>query len=182
VSEFYAILDLPEFQDRRFILVRGEMIEMSIPKLPHDKGITFVQWELDRIFPRKDYWVRCQLGLALDMNTDPMPDFSVIEGPLDSHTDSIGKARLVVEVSDTTLAYDMSSKANLYAAGGVGDYRVLDTSHHLLHVFRDPVADGTAEFGYRYGSQLSLDVNAGIAPLCLPQATIRVADLFAPGQ
>jgi Uma2 family endonuclease len=45
---------------------------------------------------------------------------------------------LVVEVSDTTLGFDRSRKAVLYATAGVREYWVLDLVHRVLVVHRQP--------------------------------------------
>ena len=47
-------------------------------------------------------------------------------------------ALLVVEVSDTTLAYDVRVKAGLYARHGVPVYWIVDLSTPMLRVFSEP--------------------------------------------
>jgi Uma2 family endonuclease len=48
---------------------------------------------------------------------------------------------LVIEVSDTSVAFDLSRKAVLYARAGVREYWVLDLARRMLVVHRQP--DGT---------------------------------------
>ncbi len=45
---------------------------------------------------------------------------------------------VVVEVSDSSLRYDLTEKAALYAASQIADYWVVDLEHRVLVVFRDP--------------------------------------------
>jgi Uma2 family endonuclease len=109
----------------------------------------------------------------------PSPDLAVIPG---SHRGAgrtiVKSALLVVEVSDTTLAYDRYHKAPLYAAGGIADYWIVNLVQGQLEVYRDPVADSTQLFGFRYGTRTILDPPDVISPLAAPQASITVADLL----
>ena len=56
---------------------------------------------------------------------------------------------LIVEVADTTLAYDLTTKAELYATAGIADYWVLDVENRQLHVFRDPQPTAALAYPYR---------------------------------
>ena len=83
-----------------------------------------------------------------------------------------------MEVSDTTVAYDRYHKAPLYAAGGIIDYWIVNLVQRQLEVYRDPVADSTQLFGFRYNSRTILDPPDTIAPLAAPQSQIIVTDLL----
>jgi Uma2 family endonuclease len=52
----------------------------------------------------------------------------MIDGPL--------AVLLAVEVAHTSLQYDLTTKAELYAAAGIPEYWVLDLEGRVLHVFR----------------------------------------------
>jgi Uma2 family endonuclease len=54
-------------------------------------------------------------------------------------------ARLVVEISDSTLAYDRADKLRLYAAAAIPAYWVLDLSGRLLHAYARPIGSGYAD-------------------------------------
>jgi hypothetical protein len=45
-------------------------------------------------------------------------------------------------------------------------------------VYREPVVDETAPFGWRYARLDVFDVSARVGPLAVPGASVRVADLF----
>jgi Uma2 family endonuclease len=49
---------------------------------------------------------------------------------------------LLLEVSDSTLRYDVDVKVPLYARHGVPEVWVIDLKHHTLHVYRSPVQGG----------------------------------------
>ena len=52
---------------------------------------------------------------------------------------------LVVEVSDSTLRYDLTVKLPLYARAGIGEVWIVDLKRRVVDVHRTPGADGYAE-------------------------------------
>lgn len=78
---------------------------------------------------------------------------------------------LLVEVSRTSLKYDLGTKARAYALGGIAEYWVVNISARRIHVMRDP---SESEFGTRFIAE----VGALIAPLALPGAELAVGSLF----
>ena len=85
-------------------------------------------------------------------------------------------AALVVEVSDTTLGYDLTVKAELYAAAGVAEYWVLDLAMRCLFVFRDPAP--VAANGNSYRTHLTVRSGETIATLAVPEKIIEVSALL----
>jgi hypothetical protein len=45
-------------------------------------------------------------------------------------------------------------------------------------VYREPVADPSARFGWKYGSVRILKEAASVSPLAMPTALVAVADLL----
>jgi Uma2 family endonuclease len=78
---------------------------------------------------------------------------------------------LLMEISDTTLKFDLSTKAALYARAGIADYWVLDLTGGRLLVHRQPV-DGL------YQSVLVYSPEESAAPLAGPGESISVAELL----
>jgi Uma2 family endonuclease len=79
---------------------------------------------------------------------------------------------LVVEVADTTLSFDLTTKAALYARAGIVEYWVLDVPGRRLIVHRHP------QLG-KYTTILIYSEQESVAPLAAPQAMFKVADAFA---
>jgi Uma2 family endonuclease len=79
---------------------------------------------------------------------------------------------LVIEVSDTTAAFDRSRKALLYARAGVPEYWVLDLSRRMLVVHREP--DGIQyRQTFLYAPEEAVSFPGG-------SESIRVADILPP--
>lgn len=178
VEEFHQICGEPTFRNNQFILIEGEILEMPVPNAPHDVGIGLVQQVLMTVFP-SGYWVRSQLPLILSLSTDPMPDFAVVSGsPRDYIQVQPRTATLVVEVSDSTLKYDLGKKANVYAAGMIPEYWVVDLVHRKLHVMREPARDADQPFGACYNWKQAYDPAAEVSPLSAATTMIRVSNLL----
>jgi Uma2 family endonuclease len=78
---------------------------------------------------------------------------------------------LPVEVSDTTLRYDLRIKAKLYARAGILEYWVADLNRRRLIVHRQP------EQG-QYLSVVAYDVDESVTPLAALEHSVPVRNLF----
>ncbi len=85
---------------------------------------------------------------------------------------------MVVEVSDSSLNYDRTRKAPLYAAAAIAEYWIVNLEDGELEIYRDPQPDPTATFGFRYFTTTVLRRGDSVTPLAAPRATIAVSDLL----
>jgi Uma2 family endonuclease len=177
-EDYYRLCDEGWFNGRRVQLIGGEIIEMPAQHNSHLAAITLTQDALRAAFG-SGYWVRVQGTLDLSPLSVPDPDLAVVAGnPRAPTAANPTSALLIVEVSETTLAYDRNVKSSLYAAAGIGDYWIVNLDRQL-EVYRDPVPDPTRPFGYRYQSRIILDPGDVVVPLAQTGATVAVADLMA---
>ncbi|HEX4612985.1 MAG TPA: Uma2 family endonuclease [Urbifossiella sp.] len=177
-AEFYRLADAGYFAGKRVMLIDGEVLAMSPQNEPHAWGVVnalnTLQAAMGPVFT-----YRPQLPLDIGQASDPEPDVAVVPGrPPRRPGPHPTTAALVVEVADSSLAYDTGDKGGLYAAGGVTDYWVVDLAHGRLVVFRDPRPDPAARFGHAYASVLYLGPGDTLAPLAAPHAMIAVVDLL----
>jgi Uma2 family endonuclease len=166
------------FGDQRVMLIDGEILTMSPMNEPHARAIVFVLQALQAAFG-PNFTFRPQLPMDLGQTTDPEPDVMVVAGtPRSQPTTPPKTAALVVEVADTSLAFDINEKASLYASAGIADYWVLDLVHNRLYVFRDPRPDAEERFGHGY-FWMSLNGPADrVSPLAAANASILVSELL----
>ena len=123
--------------------------------------------------------VRVRLPIALDEESEPEPDLSVVAGTLDEADPVIpSRALLIVEVSDATLPLDRSEKASLYARAGIREYWIVNLVERVLEVHREPVPESTAPYGWRYRAIQRLGARDVVSPLAAGQARFAVARLF----
>ncbi len=78
---------------------------------------------------------------------------------------------LIIEVADSSLEQDLGEKAKLYAEHGIPEYWVVDVRSEQVHVHRKP------ENG-RYQSIQPFGKTSPISPICQPDATLSLAELF----
>jgi Uma2 family endonuclease len=123
--------------------------------------------------------VRSQGPLALADDSEPEPDVAVIRGTRREYSrEHPSRPALVVEVAESSLALDREHKGSLYARAGVADYWILNLIDRVLEVYRHPVADPVARFGWRYAATDALVPGSFATPLLAPDARIAVTDLL----
>jgi Uma2 family endonuclease len=123
--------------------------------------------------------VREEKPVALDDNSEPEPDLAVVPGThRDYSTAHPVRPVLVVEVSESSLAWDRDEKGSLYARAGIGDYWIVNLIGRVLEVYRNPVPDPSAPHGWRYGSAESLAPPSTVSPRGLPGVAIPVAGML----
>jgi Uma2 family endonuclease len=176
-EEYYRAAECGVFKPgERLELLDGEILQkMSPQRPPHATGLTLTAHALGRAFG-PDYYVRQQLPLVLNDQSEPEPDLVVVPGtPLDylAHHPTAADARLVVEIADTTLRLDRKNKQRAYARSGIPEYWIENLPQRQLEVYRDPS-------GQRYRSITFYNEQETIVPLDAPQSPVRVADLLPP--
>jgi Uma2 family endonuclease len=178
VTLFHAVNSTGVFAGRRPMLIHGVLLEQGPMNPPHSTALDLIADALRVVFAT-GWRVRIQTPLVLGLDTDPEPDLSVVAGSArDFATTHPTSASLVVEVSDTSLTYDMTTKAELYATASIPEYWVLDLNARQLHVYRDPAPLAANLGASAYGTHLTLGPSDTVSPLSAPAGTVRVADLL----
>lgn len=125
------------------------------------------------------YRVRVQLPMALDDESEPQPDVSVVRGTLDQADRTLpSRPELVVEVAESSLTFDRREKASLYARARVEDYWIVNLVSRVLEIYRQPVADARAPYGWRYSRACTLTGVDVVYPVSAPLARIAITDLL----
>lgn len=157
--------------DARIELLDGEIIDMSPQKCSHATAVGLVEEAL-RLCIDGGCHIRSQKPLALDDRSEPEPDIAVVPGQLrdyaQAHPDS---ALLIVEVADSSLAYDQTSKAQAYARKAIPDYWIVNLRDRVLEVHREPSSAG-------YKERMLVVAGDRIAPRMTPDCLIPVDDLL----
>lgn len=130
--------------EARVELLEGEVVPMAPIGDRHASAVE----ELDELLQRAVAGrarVRCQMPVRLGEYSEPQPDFVIMRprtGRNDRAHPSAADVFLVVEISDSTLRYDLDVKVSLYARHGVPEVWMIDLRHQVLRFYRLPV-DGT---------------------------------------
>jgi Uma2 family endonuclease len=137
---------------------------------------TLLQGWLIQIFGVRFVNAEAPIDVAPEDNptNEPVPDLVVLKRSFSkfrSATPQPEDLDLVVEVADTTLTFDLTVKAALYARAHIVEYWVLDVTDRRLIVHRDPKSGG-------FASIVAYSEHESVSPLAAPQREFRVADAF----
>jgi len=164
------------FAGTHYELIEGELIDKMAKNRPHINAAQRVLRALEAVFD-PDYVVpepAIRVAAADDSTSAPEPDIVVLKAPFDVEEERLptpADIALVVEVSDSTLSFDLGVKANLYARAGIADYWVFDLVGRRLIAHREP-SEG------RYRSVIAYDESESLAPLAAPESPFFVAAAF----
>lgn len=176
-AEYYRMAELGWFRGERVELIEGEIMVLSPQKWAHSATTDKAAETLRSVFGA-GFWVRMQLPLDLGQTTEPEADVSVVKGKREDYSNHPTSALLAIEVSDSTLHYDRTRKASLYARAGIEDYWIIDLVHRRLEIRRDPKPDPTQRCGYRYAQRTIHALTESVIPLAIAPIQVNVADLF----
>jgi Uma2 family endonuclease len=177
-EEYYKMGEQGFFEGQRVELIEGEVIEMSPVYAPHATSVTGSAEVLREVFG-KGWVIREEKPLGLGINSDPEPDVAVVAGKLGDFKDAHpATAALVIEVADSSLSYDRTYKASLYAKAGITDYWIVNLQERQIEVHRRPIVDANARFGFSYADKMIFKEDDPVKPLAKPKASIAVADLL----
>lgn len=84
--------------------------------------------------------------IAMPPRSAPEPDIAIGRiGPGGTGYVPLSAIALVIEISDTSLRYDLGKKKQLYASQGVPEYWVLDLGQRKIHQFWSPSRSAYSE-------------------------------------
>lgn len=161
--------------DEHTELIEGEIINQMAPQMkPHIVALMIGHRELSDLFGR-EYFVATQIPVALGDDSEPEPDFVVVSGPARRYLDSKPGPRdihLLVEISESSLAFDRGRKALLYARHGIADYWIVNLIDGCVEVRRGP----DPEIGYR--TIRIVKPGEQIEPLAVPGKSASASELL----
>ena len=162
-------------EQERLELVGGELISRMGKNRPHVITIGLVVGWLIRVFGKEFVHQEAPIDVSPQDNptNEPEPDLIVLTRPSRMFQTNPGPndLRLVIEISDTTLGFDLTVKAGLYARAGIADYWVFDIAQRRLIVHRAP-QNG------KYQATEAYAENESVAPLAAPASPFLVSEAF----
>ncbi len=158
----------------RIELIDGEMINMA-PIVPKHAALAARLTKLLVLAVGDTAIVSPGGPVNLGEFSEPQPDLLLLRPRGDFYAGKIPDARdvlLLIEISDSTLAYDQSSKRALYARHGIGEYWIIDVEGKRIEVHREPSANGSYEQTREFG------MTETVSPQGLPAFRVSVHTLF----
>ncbi len=158
----------------RVELIDGEILGMA-PIGPRHAAVTA------RLYRRFDRAIGdeviVRLGNPVDLGdfSEPEPDLVLLRASSDDYVHAHPRPAdilLLIEVSDSTLAFDRGTKRELCARFAINEYWVVDVNSQRIFVHRAPAGGFFLQMG-EYGAGDS------VAPLAFPTVSLAVGELFA---
>jgi Uma2 family endonuclease len=178
-AEYDRLIEAGIFQPGEPVELLGGELMVSEPQgSAHYTAIGLVEDAL-RAALGPGWLVRSQGPLALTDDSEPEPDVALTRGTRrDYRHEHPSQPELVIEVSESSLALDREHKGSLYARAGVAEYWILNLIDRVLEVYREPIEDPPARFGWRYARVEILATGASVTPLIAPGTRVLVSDLL----
>lgn len=121
-------------------LIEGEVIDMVPQNEPHAVTLSLVDSALRAIFSA-GHVIRQRSPLRLGASSQPEPDIAVVVGvPRDFIKRHPHAAVLVVEISDSSIHHDRTTKLALYARYGVPSYWIVNLVEGVLETYDNPAS------------------------------------------
>jgi Uma2 family endonuclease len=160
--------------DARLELIEGEIVEMAAIGSRHAGAVK----TLNRLLVQRAgnlAVVSVQDPVVLANRSVPQPDLALLKPRNDDYSSShpgVADVLLAIEVSDTTLAFDLGTKVPLYARSGIPELWVVDLEGRTIRIYREPAASG-------YQSAFSIGQEDSVECVAVPQVCIGARELFS---
>ena len=173
LDEAYVIGETGIFRGKRVELIGGQFLVKEPPSSFHAGMVNRLLNRLTEMAGSRTI-VSAQNPVVLSQFDVPEPDIAILKPRDDFYTSQHPEPEdvyLVVEVSNTSLRYDQSTKGSLYAAAGIGSYWIVDMNAEIVLVHEDPTPDG-------YDTVRTVERGATLTVPGPVNAAISVGDLF----
>lgn len=160
--------------EHRVELIEGELIAMPAFATPHMLRVIALNRLLVGLCADRAL-VSVQMSVRLGEFSEPEPDFALVSPDWAKRAKTPPQRDdifLVIEVSDSTLRYDRTVKAELYARHAVAEYWLVDVQRNVVILHREPGEDG-------YAVTREAAADEVLEPMALPGLRIAVADILA---
>ena len=159
-------------EDERVELIGGELVPMPPKSIGHEVLKTKLMMEWAPRLPNGVLFTP-ETTFRLSEDTYLEPDFTFYEASTGLKGLNGGNALAVVEIADSSFAYDTGRKAALYASFGIRELWVIHAVRLETRIHREP-GEGS------YGRVEDFSATAMLTPLLLPSLALRLTDL--PGE
>lgn len=161
-------------EDDRVELIEGEIVQMSAAGSRHVACV--YRWDdlLHEQIERGSAIISVQSPVRLDNHSEPEPDIAALRFRADYYSGALATAAdvlLLVEVADTSLAYDRGVKLPTYARAGVPEVWLVDLLGERIERHTDP-----SERGYRLIARASR--GESLESIVLPSLKLAVDDVL----
>ena len=158
----------------RVELIRGEVVQMSPIGPRHAAFVNNLnQLLVLRLAGRAI--VSVQNPVVVDDYSEPQPDLVLLRRRAVPYKETHGAPEdvlLLIEVAETSIRYDRTTKLRLYAEAGVPEYWIVDGTSESVEVYRSPSVNGYDEIAVITGT-------ASVSPQAVGDLELPLPEIFA---
>ncbi|VEP12393.1 conserved hypothetical protein [Hyella patelloides LEGE 07179] len=171
LQDYHRMIEVGILCDRHVELIEGKIIEMAPEKPLHRFTNHSIAKYLRQLLAGKaEVFEAHPITLS---NSEPEPDVAIVSLPEIKYLTRHPNAQDIywlIEISDSTLNYDLTTKKQLYAKEGIAEYWVINLQKKAIHVFRQPIDNN-----YNVKSEF---IEGKITPLSFSNIEIEVNQIL----
>lgn len=165
------------------VLVRKDRADRGGDPMSHGPRHAYSVKRLQRPFrnvEERGYHLQSQLPVNLGGVQEPEPDLALVRGREEDYArrhPNAADLAAVMEVSDSSLTLDRTTKQRLYASAAIPVYWIVNLADEQIEVYEDPrPAEGAygRRTDYRRGQSARLSLGPGL------EIEVAVADVLPP--
>lgn len=140
ISDWHKLIESGILDDKNVEFLEGEIISMAPEGIPHSATNREIDEYLRELL--KDRAYISQAHPITLINSEPEPDIAILHLPKQNYRTRHPHAEDIywlIEVSQTTLNFDLTNKAQIYAQNGIAEYWVIDLNNKQVIVHTQPV-------------------------------------------
>lgn len=174
VQQYELIVEAGIFAESdRFELIDGEIRVMSPIVRKHAVCVAKTARAFQiKLGDRTIIWI--QNPILLSNYLQPQPDLAILKWRDDFYAEALptpDDILLIIEVADSTIAYDSDVKSPLYAANGIPEMWLFDVNKKIVEGYSQPSASG-------YKRMQRYEQDDTLSPLAFPEMIFNWSELF----
>lgn len=172
VADYHRMIAEGLLAGRQVELIDGQIVDMA-PELPIHRATYRRSAKYLESLLQERAVIFSAAPIILPTDGEPEPDISVAippESRYDYRHPGPDDIHWLIEVSNSTLAYDLEEKARIYARDNILEYWVIDIKGQQLWVHTDPENDR-----YRSIKQVA---SGSLSPLTMVDVTVDIDRLL----
>jgi Uma2 family endonuclease len=174
-AEYYRMAEVGILKPTdRVELIRGEIVQLSPIGPRHSAFVNnLTQLLVLRLAGRAI--VSVQNPVVVDDYSEPQPDLVLLRRRAVPYKEAHATPEdvlLLIEVAETSIRYDRTTKLRLYAEAGVPEYWLVDCAAESVEVYRSPDARG-------YGEVAVVAGTASVSPQAVGDLVLPLSEIFA---
>ena len=139
-------------ENNRVELINGEIIEKTVVRSRHATCVNKLNRLLGQSLQNEAVIISVQNPTQLSDGNEPEPDLAILDFDESFYANALPKAKdihLIIEVAESSLDYDQSTKLKLYALAAIPELWIIDLNNDLLYSYQNPVVNKYLK-SYRY--------------------------------